>query len=74
MDSHLVVGRVNVLTFSTLAPKVAPGSPKAVPGGGVRELPFSSFFRLGSLGRSLGHPRSPKYAQGHQNDTKITQK
>ncbi len=29
-------------------------------GGGVRELPFSSFFRLGSLGRSPGAPKVAK--------------
>ena len=44
-----------------MAPKVAQGSPKGVPGG-VRELPFSSFFRLGSLG---GSPGAPKVAKGH---------
>ena len=42
-----------------MAPKVAQGSPKGVPGG-VRELPFWSFFRHVSLWRSPGAPRVAK--------------
>jgi len=37
-----------------------PRVPKRSPGGGVRELPFSSFFRLNSLGRSPGVPKVAK--------------